>query len=127
MMSFTPTPTQHTGDENPGGTIRQGEGFGLGKLDFSPFGNVRRRSSKYQQAARTMGEAGRNVGKSAKIKAGGPCLLSRPFGSVIVKGALRGATFVQAGGPADGSTRTLLVEFNEVVFSSGPVPGGIGC
>lgn len=124
-MSFTSTPTLHTGDENPGGKIRQGEGFGLGRLHFTPSGNIRRRNAKYQQATRTMGEAEWNVSKSVNIKAGGPCLLRRPFSSVIVKGALRRATFVQAGGPVGVPLRTLLVEFNEVVFSSGPMPGGI--
>ena len=74
-----------------------------------------------------MGEAERNVGKSANIEAGGPRSPRHSFGSVIGKGILRGATFAQAGGPVGASPRTLLVEFNEVVFSSGPVPGGSGC
>lgn len=127
MMSFTSTPTLHTGDENPGGSIRQGEGFGSSEFAFNPAGEVRSERMRFLQLARTMGEAERNVGKSANIEAGGPRLPRRPFGSVIVKGALRGATFAQAGGPVGASPRTLLVAFNEVVFSSGPVPGGSGC
>lgn len=125
-MSFTPTPTLHTGDENPGGTIRQGEGFGLSEFAFSPAGNARSESMISLQLARTMGETEWNVGNSANIEAGGPCSPRRPFGSVIVKGAPRGATFVQAGGPVGASPRTLLVAFNEVMFSSEPMPGGLG-
>ncbi len=45
-----------------------------------------------------MGEAGRNVGTSANLKAGGPFSAGHSFSSVIGKGALREAMFAQAGG-----------------------------
>ena len=102
------------------------EGFGLGGFAFIPAGLGRPENMRSQQMARTMGEAERNVGKSANVKAGGPLSLRHPFGSAIGKGALRGATFAQAGGPVGASPRTFYVEFNEVVFRCGPVPGGSG-
>lgn len=126
MTRFTPTPTPHTGDENPGGTIRQGEGFGLGEFAIFPAGNVRSGNVKSLQPAHPMGEAGRNVGNFANPKAGGPFSPSHSFSSVIGKGALRGATFAQAGGPVGASPLNFIVAFNEVVFFSGPVPGGAG-
>ena len=74
-----------------------------------------------------MGEAGRNVGKIANFKAGGPFSPSHAFGSVIGKGTLRGATIARAGGPGGTSPHKFSVAFSEVVFCSGPVPGGTGC
>lgn len=124
MMSFTSTPTLHTGDENPGGTIRQGEGFGSGEFTFIPAGDVRMGSMRSLQFARAMGKTDRDVGRKAIFEAGGPRPLRRPFGSVIAKGALRGATFAQAGGPVGVSPRDFSVAFDEVVFCSDPVPGG---
>ena len=127
MTRFTPTPSPHTGDENPGGTIRQDQGSGLGGFAIFPTGDVRLGNVKSQQTARPMGEAGRNVGKIADSKVGGPFPPSHTFGSVIGKGILRGATFARAGGPGGASPRKFFVEFSEVVFCSGPVPGGAGC
>ena len=100
MTSFTPTPTPQTGDENPGGTIRQGPGFELGEFAFFPTGNAGRVHVKYQAPARMMGEAGRNDGTSAMIKVGGPCAPSHSFSSVIGKSALRLVTSAGPGGPA---------------------------
>jgi hypothetical protein len=74
-----------------------------------------------------MGETGRNVGKSANLKAGGPFSPSHSFSSVIGKGTLRGAMFARAGGPVGASLRKVFVAFSEVVFCSVPVPGGAGC
>ena len=74
-----------------------------------------------------MGEAGRNVGKRTNYKAGGPFSASRSFSSVIGKVTLRGAMFAQAGGPGGASPHDFSVAFTEVVFCSGPVPGGAGC
>lgn len=127
MTRFTPPPTPKTGDENPGGMICQDQGFGSGESAIFPSGNVRQGDMKSQQPARTMGETGRNVGKSANHKAGGPFSTSHTFGSVIGKGALRGAMPAQAGGPVGASVHGFFVAFNEVVFCSGPVPGGAGC
>jgi hypothetical protein len=107
--------------------IRRGDGFGLRESAIFPSGNVRQGGMKSQQPARTMGETGRNVGKSANRKAGGPFSPSHAFGSVIGKGALRGAMSAQAGGPVGASGHRFFVAFNEVVFCSGPVPGGAGC
>jgi hypothetical protein len=107
--------------------IRQDQGFGSGESAIVPTGAVRQEDMKSQQPARTMGETGRNVGKSANHKAGGPFSPSHAFGSVIGKGALRGTMSAQAGGPVGASGNPFFVAFNEVVFCSGPVPGGAGC
>lgn len=127
MTSFTPTPTPQTGDENPGGTIRQGQGLGLSEFAFFPTGNAGRIHVKYQQPARTMGEAGRNDGASAKIEVGGPRSRSHSFGSVIGKGRTAVSDVRRAGGPGGASPRKFFVAFTEVVFSSGAVPGGAAC
>jgi hypothetical protein len=74
-----------------------------------------------------MGEAGRNVGNRANLKAGGPFSAGHSFSSVIGKCILRGATFAQAGGPVGALPDDFSVAFTEVVFCSGPVPGGAGC
>jgi hypothetical protein len=124
MTNFTPTSTPQTGDENPGGTIRQGRGFGLSESAVFPTGDAGR--VKYQQPARTMGEAGRNDSTRA-VKAGGPCSASHSFSSVIGKGALRIVIRCRAGGPGGASIRKFFVAFNEVVFCSGAVPGGAAC
>ncbi len=118
------TPTPHTGDDNRVGPIRQGEGFGLGEFAFVPAGIDRLESMRSQLPARTMGDTGPNVGSSANIEAGGPRSPRRPFSSVIVKGALRGAVLAQAVGRDGASLRTLFVEFGEVVSSRGSMPGG---
>jgi hypothetical protein len=107
MTRFTPTPTPHTGDENPGGTIRQDRGFGLGESAIFPTGKVRLGNVRSLQPASPMGEAGRNVGKRTNFKAGGPFSASRSFRSVIGKGTLRGAMFAQAGGLAARHPTTL--------------------
>jgi len=86
MMSFTSTPTLQAGDENPGGAIRQGEGFGLGEFAFFPVGDVRLESMRSLPLARTMGDAERNVGKSANTEVGGPRSPRRTLGSVNRKG-----------------------------------------
>jgi hypothetical protein len=127
MTRFTPTPTPHTGDENPGGTICQSEGFGLGEFAIFPTGSVRWRNLVSLQPAHPMGEAERNFGESSNYEAGGPFSTDPSSSSVIGKGILRGATFAQAGGPGGASLRKFFVAFNEVVFCSGPVPGGAGC
>lgn len=127
MTSFTPTPTPQTGAENPGGTIRQGQGFGLSEFAFFPTGNAGRIHVKYQQPARTMGEAGRNDSSRANIKVGGPCSPRHSFSSVIGKGALRAERHRRAGGLGGASLRKFFVAFNEVVFCSGAVPGGTAC
>ncbi len=127
MMRFTSTPTPHTGDENPGGTIRQDRGFGSGGSGIFPSGDVRPGNVRSQQSASPMGEAGRDVGKSRNQKAGGPFPASRSFNSVIGKGTLRGAMFAQAGGPVGALPHDFSVAFTEVVFCSGPVPEGAGC
>lgn len=127
MTSFTPTPTPQTGDENPGGTIRQGQGFGLGEFAFFPTGDAGRIQVKNQQPARKMGEAGRNDGTSASIEVGGPRSPSHSFSSVIGKGAMWIAMRRRAGGPGGASLREFFVAFNEVVFCSEAVPGGAAC
>ena len=127
MTSFTTTPTPHAGDENPGGTIRQGDGFGSNGFAILPTGDVREVMMISLETARTMGEAGRNIGKDVIFKAGGPCSLRQSFGSVIVKGILWGTTLTQAGGPVRLLARKFFVAFNEVVFCSDPVPGGSAC
>lgn len=91
MTKSPSTPTPCTGDENPGGMIRQGRGFGLGGFAIFPTGTVRR-GMKSQQTAHTMGETGRNVGHTAKHEAGGPFSPDHAFNSVIVGGALRGTS-----------------------------------
>lgn len=127
MTSFTPTPTPQTGAENPGGTIRQGQGFGLSEFAFIPTGDAGRIHVKYQQPARTMGEAGRNDGTRAKIKVGGPCSPRHSFSSVIGKGREAVSDVRRAGGPGGASPCEFFVAFNEVVFCSGAVPGGAAC
>jgi len=105
MTSFTPTPTPQTGDENPGGTIRQGQGFGLGEFAFFLTGNAGRIHVKYQQPACTMGEAGRNDSTGKTIEVGGPRSPRHSFSSVIGKGALRAATQRRSDGPGGPAAR----------------------
>ncbi len=99
MMSFTPIGTLNAGDENPGGTIRQGEGFGLSGFNVN--------YTHIKQAARTMGEAKRNFGQSARNEVGGLRSHRQAFSFVIGTGTLRGTSFAQAGGPCDASPRTF--------------------
>jgi hypothetical protein len=125
MTRSPSTPTPHTGDENPGGMIRQGQGRGLGGFAIIPTGTVRRGGMKSQQSTHTMGETGWSVGRAANHKAGGPFSRDLASNSVIVGGALRGAEFVaQAGGPVGASAHGFYVAFNEVVFCSERLPGG---
>lgn len=125
MTSFMTTPTPHTGDENPGGTIRQGEGFGFSELAFDPTGDVREECMISLKSARTMGETVLNNDKSENLEAGGPCSPNPLLSSVIAKGIQWGATPRQAGGPVSLSPRNFIVAFNEVVFCSKPMPGGL--
>ena len=89
-MSFTSTPTLNAGYENPGGTIRHGEGFGLGRFAFIPAGDVRLESMRSLTLARTMGDVERNAGKSANTEVGGPRSPRRSFGSANRKGLTAG-------------------------------------
>ena len=99
MMSFTPIGTLNAGDENPGGTIRQGEGFGLSGFKVS--------HTHIEQAARTMGEAKWSLGQRAMSEVGGLHSHRQTSSFVIGKGTLRGTSFAQAGGPGSASPRTF--------------------
>lgn len=99
MMSFTPIGNLDAGDENPGGTIRQGEGFGLSGFSVS--------HTHIEQAAHTMGEAKRNFGQSAMNEVGGLRSHRQAFSFVIGTGTLRGTSLAQAGGPGGALPRTF--------------------
>ncbi len=116
MTRFTPTRTPHTGDENPGGTIRRDGGFGWKTLVIG-----------FQRVTRSMGEAWRKSGQRAENEAGGLRPSSRFDRHAVRTGIMRGTRSAQAGGPVGVFHRGIsAVAFDEVVFSSRPVPGGIG-
>lgn len=114
MTSFTPTSILNAGAATPGGMIRQGDGFGLGWVAF--IGS---------QAARTKGKTRLTGSTVANIGAGGLRSRRNTEGLDEVTVALRGTTFAQAGGPVGVFSRGFSwMAFDEVVFSSRPVPGG---
>lgn len=113
MTSFTPTRTPHTGDENPGGSIRHTGGFGT--VDFVSLSLT---------ATRPMGEAWR-FSDNERIEAGGPRPCHRRSHLAVESSSKRKTRSVRPGGAVAAYFREIpSVGFDEVVFSSVTVPEG---
>ena len=113
MTSFTPTRTPHTGDENPGGSIRHIGGFG--SVEFVSLSLT---------AARSMGEAWRQS-DNARTEVGGPRPCHRRSHLAIVSSKLRRTRSVRPGGASAAFFRRMTrAKFDESLFNSGAVPEG---
>ena len=113
MTSFSPTRTPHTGDENPGGSIRHTGGFGQVEL-----------VSLSLTAARSMGEVWRHS-DNVRSEAGGPRPCHRRSHLAVVSGSLRKSRFVRPGGASAAYFRSIpSAEFDEVVFNNAAEPKG---